>query len=585
MDNSRPPPPSDTGKQEEGGNLVRQSSLLPGEVRTPTVVVSLSDAWDVSGDWAAPGSSVWEDDARSRHSNQTPLTGYGRDGDVWASATGSPLLGSDEAADGVNAFSTAAAAAVQVVTHQSPMPDAAELAAAALQAFVPHGGPVDDPHGQAPSSLLPQHHPHGHAEPYSQPRYAPEGHYNYENRFGTVHTTPVADTVRAITGVTSQRTSPQLSFQQKYQQQLQPQPSYFTVQEGDGGRGGRGDPFYSSAAAVAERSSNYGIPALSTDVIPGSGAGAGYFPGPGSTGGVPFVPRLDDEDVAHSIIASAGLPLSMHSLVDYIRGGQPQTLSHVSALGTTQNAVRNYPNLNEPPSEEGAFHGGSNGAGGRNGRLPHSPNVQQQPQGHWSQPTTETAENAGFAVRGGDYTGNTQHTPSPPPTFRNNSSNGDAQDGDSTTSGGFVVSAGNGPVNPRISPHSGFHCAVAGRHKSESEYLSDLLHFHANFFPPPPPPRVPKEERRNRAELWYHYASKWDITHRLPPPPRTPLPEMELEYRMRLQRMTRVPYHGDGWLQMSERWFDVTQMLFDFPDENVGEEVDFNVVVQQAVLS
>ncbi|ORC83433.1 pterin-4-alpha-carbinolamine dehydratase, partial [Trypanosoma theileri] len=91
--------------------------------------------------------------------------------------------------------------------------------------------------------------------------------------------------------------------------------------------------------------------------------------------------------------------------------------------------------------------------------------------------------------------------------------------------------------------------------KTQSEFLSDLLYFHANFFPPPPPPRLPFGHRRGRAELWYHYASKWDITHRLPPPPRTPLPEMALEQQQQLQRFTRTPYHGDRWLKISERWY------------------------------
>lgn len=612
MDNSRQPPRVDVVKSESG-DLVRQSSLLPGEVRTPTMIVTLSEAWgDVSGDWAAPGSSVWEEEVPSRHSAQTPLTGYGREGDVWASATGIPLLGNDDGADEVSAFATAAAAQ-RAAPHESPMSEAAELAAAALQAFVPHADPQGLRHGMPPpASTVPAPPPpqrggsfHQQLQPLHQPRYASDVRYSYDGRFGTVHAAPISDPVRGMQGAVPLHramhpTPPAAQQQQQQQQQLPAQGNYFTVQEGgDVGRGGRG-LYNMSAPTAAGRGTmaNYNIPVLANGVshTVGGGSGGGLFGGT-SNGGVSLVPRLDDEEVAQSIIASAGLPLSLHSLVEYIHGGQPQTPSHVSALGTTQNALRNYPNLNEPPSEEDAFHSNNsyNGVGANMARsgwvsqpsymAPPQQQQQQQP-GRWSQPSPAAVpdDNNGFAVRGSDYGGSSQLHPSPPPTFQNDSE---------VASGGFVVSAGNGPINPRVSPQAAFGTAMVGhggvgatgRHKSESEYLSDLLHFHANFFPPPPPPRVPKEERRNRAELWYHYASKWDITHRLPPPPRTPLPEMELEYRMRLQRMTRVPYHGDGWLQMGERWFDVTQMLFDFPDENVGEEVDFNVVLQQAVLA
>ncbi|KPA74414.1 hypothetical protein ABB37_09115 [Leptomonas pyrrhocoris] len=621
MDSTRQQPRVDVGKAEEG-DLVRESSLLPGEVRTPTMVVSLSDAWgDVSGDWAAPGSSVWEEDAPSRHSGQTLLTGYGREGDVWASGAGSPLLGDDDGVEAVSVFAAAAAAAAAQDDGHPPssVPDAAELAAGALHGFVPHGAADRhvDPRGlqrrapsqqpsSNPSSALPlqREGPPRPFQPSPHPRYAPDVHYNYEGRFGTVHASPASDPIRGTQNAVPMHTAQQ-------QQQRQQQSSYFTVQEGGGpnvrggGGGGGGRAPYTSSSTVR----NFDIPVLANDVnqhVGSGGNGGGLFSQPGN-GGASFVPRLDDEDVAQSIIASAGLPLSLHSLVNYIRGGQPQAVSYVSALGSTQNALRNYPNLNEPPGEEDALSNintNSGGAGGaRGGRLTLPAYTQSHPpsqQGRWKESNPPAADNTGFAVRGSDFNsgGGAQHTPSPPSTFHTNHND---------LGGGFVVSAGNAATaNPRGSLPAGFgvglnssnvskytssHGDVGGgggvvsRPKSESEYLSDLLHFHANFFPPPPPPRVPKEERRNRAELWYHYASKWDITHRLPPPPRTPLPEMEMEYRMRLQRMTRVPYHGDGWLKMSERWFDVTQTLFDFPAENMGVEVDFSVVLQQAVLS
>lgn len=118
----------------------------------------------------------------------------------------------------------------------------------------------------------------------------------------------------------------------------------------------------------------------------------------------------------------------------------------------------------------------------------------------------------------------------------------------------------------------------------DHDRLMSLLYYHAHFFPPPPPPRLPSQERRKRVELWFHYASKWDITHRLPPPPRTPLPEMELEYRYNLQPLTVVPYHGNDWLEVCERWFDVIQSLFDFPEENTFIPMHAGVIWKHAYL-
>nr|CCC92557.1 unnamed protein product [Trypanosoma congolense IL3000] len=118
--------------------------------------------------------------------------------------------------------------------------------------------------------------------------------------------------------------------------------------------------------------------------------------------------------------------------------------------------------------------------------------------------------------------------------------------------------------------------------KAYSEYLSDLLYFHADFFPPPPPPRglaflsdasqasaphLNSSEHTRRAALWYHYARKWNITHRLPPPPRTPLPELQEQTDTAL---LRAPYDVSGWMKMCERWFHAAQQQFDYPVENVS---------------
>ncbi|CBH10816.1 hypothetical protein, conserved [Trypanosoma brucei gambiense DAL972] len=169
--------------------------------------------------------------------------------------------------------------------------------------------------------------------------------------------------------------------------------------------------------------------------------------------------------------------------------------------------------------------------------------------------------------------------------------------------------------------------------KAYSEYLSDLLYFHADFFPPPPPPRglsfpsyshfftklslppaysLPRtlslvaSNCRRRAALWYHYANKWNITRRLPPPPRTPLPEMmeEEEESRRLRQLQhpqwshkgngtlghhnqqsppRTPYDISEWMKMCERWFDVAQRQFEYPPENVPTRVPPSLILRHVV--
>eukprot|EP00455_Lapot_gusevi_P005768 TRINITY_DN12467_c0_g1_i2.p1 TRINITY_DN12467_c0_g1~~TRINITY_DN12467_c0_g1_i2.p1 ORF type:complete len:206 (-),score=13.07 TRINITY_DN12467_c0_g1_i2:233-850(-) len=122
--------------------------------------------------------------------------------------------------------------------------------------------------------------------------------------------------------------------------------------------------------------------------------------------------------------------------------------------------------------------------------------------------------------------------------------------------------------------------ALLMKFRSQSEILSDELYFQAKSFPPPPPSNSPIETRRVRAELWYLIARKWDITQQMPPPPRSPLPGMEEEHRLRLQELTRVPYRGDRWLAQSDHWFDWVQKHFEYPAENIATVLPSSFVLQ-----
>ena len=140
-------------------------------------------------------------------------------------------------------------------------------------------------------------------------------------------------------------------------------------------------------------------------------------------------------------------------------------------------------------------------------------------------------------------------------------------------SGGGSVGSGGGKQHPQ--------------HRSSSEVgkaLSEELHIQARLFPPPPPPFVPMESRRNRADLWYYYASKWDITLRLPPPPRNPLAGMEEEHKYKLQELTRVPYRGDRWLARCEFWHQFVQASFEYPPENQVSHVFSQTIYDECVL-
>ncbi|CCW65424.1 unnamed protein product [Phytomonas sp. EM1] len=247
----------------------------------------------------------------------------------------------------------------------------------------------------------------------------------------------------------------------------------------------------------------------------------------------PMSPSPDDAKATRRLIASAGLPLSVRSLVDYLREGQPQG-------GGDPRPIREFPpaSMTYTASSTSALTGG----------------------GGWNV-QSDSPPIAPFAI----------HSPSHP-----------------DPGGIFTEGRPNGgegvdglPLRPL--PLLTANGAPNGRLRGEGEILSNLLHFHASYFPPPPPPRVPASSRRSRAALWYHYASKWDITHRLPPPPHSPLQEMEMEYRMQLPELTRVPYNDEDWLRMCERWFDVLQGLFDYPEDGAGTATRVQTILNNTV--
>lgn len=127
--------------------------------------------------------------------------------------------------------------------------------------------------------------------------------------------------------------------------------------------------------------------------------------------------------------------------------------------------------------------------------------------------------------------------------------------------------------------------ASAGMFRTASQTLSDELYFHAQWFPPPPPPRVPKEARRARSELWYYYASKWDITNTQAPPPRCPLQLMEEEFTHGMQPLSLVPYRGEYWLDRCQHWYNHVQQCFKCPGHHAPHLMDpsyalFNCVTE-----
>jgi hypothetical protein len=124
--------------------------------------------------------------------------------------------------------------------------------------------------------------------------------------------------------------------------------------------------------------------------------------------------------------------------------------------------------------------------------------------------------------------------------------------------------------------------------KEASEMLSEELHRQARLFPPPPPLLAPMESRRSRADLWYFHAAKWDITMRLPPPPRNPLAGMEEEHRLKLQELSKVPYRGDRWMARCEFWHNFVQSTFDYGGGDGGSHqscpVPTQLICEQCVL-
>eukprot|EP00796_Vickermania_ingenoplastis_P001662 gene1664-1030_t len=316
-------------------------------------------------------------------------------------------------------------------------------------------------------------------------------------------------------------------------------------------------------------------PGITTAPVPLSPGTPGMPPGPhhgASHSTSSASSKFRDPAVAQRIVASVGLPLSTQSLSDFIREGQPPALP--SGYSGHVKGRRNFPNCDSPPPLAGAaVSGGSpsstvppplqqtgllftappSSAGGSPGTGANPPCPPPAYVVVDSSSTTNTngaAPTTGWSVESNDLGGSAGPTsPFDLPNLR----------GAVHQSSGAIPasSAFDKPATPSGAISSTTSSHIKPRPKSENEVLTDLLHFHANFFPPPPPPRLPPQERRRRVELWYHYASKWDVTRRLPPPPRTPLPEMELEYKFNLSPLTRVPYHGNDWLEMCMRWFDV----------------------------
>lgn len=128
---------------------------------------------------------------------------------------------------------------------------------------------------------------------------------------------------------------------------------------------------------------------------------------------------------------------------------------------------------------------------------------------------------------------------------------------------------------------------LAAQFRSESQIMTDELHFQAKHFPPPPPIAAPSDSRRERAERWYYYAMKWDITHEQPPPPRSPLPLMDQEKANPTMR-DQFPYRGDYWLGRCQHWFEHLQNHFPYPHATAHNKrvrgTDWAVVDQMAQL-
>jgi hypothetical protein len=108
---------------------------------------------------------------------------------------------------------------------------------------------------------------------------------------------------------------------------------------------------------------------------------------------------------------------------------------------------------------------------------------------------------------------------------------------------------------------------LAAQFRTQSQVLTDELHHQCKTFPPPPPIIAPGESRRQRAARWYYFATKWDITHEQPPPPRSPLPLMDQESENPVigRDGPAYPYRGDYWLDRCAYWYNHIQETFPYP--------------------
>lgn len=150
--------------------------------------------------------------------------------------------------------------------------------------------------------------------------------------------------------------------------------------------------------------------------------------------------------------------------------------------------------------------------------------------------------------------------------------------------GGAATRLQDGSGDALVAQQQHLRLLHAQQRRDESAQLSAELHRQAEAFPPPPPLVAPMDTRRARADLWFFHAAKWDITMRLPPPPRNPLGGMEEEHRLKLQELTKVPYRGDRWLARCEFWHNFVQTTFEYPTGSDVSPVAVQTIYEQCCL-
>lgn len=144
-------------------------------------------------------------------------------------------------------------------------------------------------------------------------------------------------------------------------------------------------------------------------------------------------------------------------------------------------------------------------------------------------------------------------------------------------------SEGLGPAqNSQQLPASGSDSLVL---RTESQQLSEELYHQALNYPPPPPVVAPIVQRKARANLWYQHTTKWDITHQMPPPPRSPLEFLEEEARTGVVNpQPRYPYRGEYWLSRCAHWASHVQEQFNWPPTKQASIAPPEFVLQHCVV-